>query len=290
MGRLYRDDGAFGELPIGRFDSKYVEGTSVSYQNERIFCKHLVNDYKIAECRNGIIYNADGNIAMAHLHNGIVYDTDDKEIARYEGDMYGAAAAVVALILKIDAENYSNGFANESGESSVQNETSQSTSNETGGGSASSSDFNWLYMIIALPIVLIKYLLLFVWKILSFSFTSVIIAALCSLFIFDFDVFLCLIPLALNAFFLYEIREKKLISKYRGYVVAVFQNIFWVLILIPDIRQMLIRILNRYNINILGYSIPIILCVYILIPFIIALIGVRKHIKQEKLQANNKNT
>lgn len=294
MGRLYEKE-MVGDKTIGYFSNGSVTrgqgvmsdtSTVVKYSNGHIYGNWMGSSLsnQIAYCDEyGNLYKGNGGgSVLAKLENGIVYDASGygrKEIARYEGDMYGAAAAVAALML---------GLANESGESSVQNETSQSTSNETG-GSASSSDFNWLYMIIALPIVLIEYLLLFVWKILSFSFTSVIIAALCSLFIFDFDVFLCLIPLALNAFFLYEIREKKLISKYRGYVVAVFQNIFWVLILIPDIRQMLIRILNRYNINILGYSIPIILCVYILIPFIIALIGVRKHIKQEKLQAKNNN-
>lgn len=164
MGRLYRNDGAFGEVPIGSFDSKYVENTSVSYQNERIFCKHLVNDYKIAECRDGIIYNADGNIAMARLHNGIVYDTDDKEIARYEGNVYGAAAAVVALILKIDAENYNKITSDQSD----MDTPSPSDSSDSSGGSQPSDQPNIFEVIIGL----IGAVIIFIVKAVKFVVTS----------------------------------------------------------------------------------------------------------------------
>lgn len=167
MGRLYRNDGAFGEVPIGRFDSKYVEGTSVSYQNERIFCKHLVNDYKIAECRNGIIYNADGNTALARLNNGIVYDTNDREIARYEGDVYGAAAAVVALILRINAENY-NEFKNEKSDVAEVNKSSGTSASS--GGSQPSDTPNIFEIIIGL----IGAVITFVVKAVKFVVTLII--------------------------------------------------------------------------------------------------------------------
>lgn len=155
MGRLYEKE-MVGDKTIGYFSNGSVTrgqgimsdtSTVVKYSSGHIYGNWMGSSLsnQVAYCDEyGNLYKGNGGgSVLAKLENGIVYDAPGygrKEIARYEGDMYGAAAAVAALML---------GLANESGESSVQNETSQSTSNETGGGSASSDDFDFLKFIIA---------------------------------------------------------------------------------------------------------------------------------------------
>lgn len=182
MGRLYEKE-MVGDKTIGYFSNGSVTrgqgvmsdtSTVVKYSNGHIYGNWMGSSLsnQIAYCDEyGNLYKGNGGgSVLAKLENGIVYDAPGygrKEIARYEGDMYGAAAAVAALML---------GLANESGKSSVQNETSQSASNETGGGSASSSEeFSVVKFIIAvllfIPMLVIS-IIKFVFKAMKFILTS----------------------------------------------------------------------------------------------------------------------
>lgn len=149
MGRLYVKE-TIGDKTIGYFSNGSVTrgqgimsdtSTVVKYSGGQIYGNWMGNllSNQIAYCdEHGNIYvgNGGGSV-IAKLENGIVYDASGygrKEIARYDGDMYGAAAAVAALLLHLGRESTASTSNNES----VHTDNSGDSGSSTGGSSESS--------------------------------------------------------------------------------------------------------------------------------------------------------
>lgn len=153
MGRLYVKE-MIGDSTIGYFQngnvtkgdsSKLMSDSSVvlKYRDGHIYSEWMGSllSNQIAYCdQYGNIYAGNGGGAvLAKCENGVVYDSGGygkREIARYEGDMYGAAAAVAALILHLG----DNGKSTDSNSSNAQNDSSgnsNDSSSENSGGCVS---------------------------------------------------------------------------------------------------------------------------------------------------------
>lgn len=149
MGRLYIKE-MIGDSTIGYFQngdvtkgdsSKLMSDSSVvlKYRDGNIYNEWMGSllSNQIAYCdQYGNIYAGNGGGAvLAKCENGVVYDHGGygkREIARYEGDMYGAAAAVAALILNLG----DNGKSTDSYRSNAQTDSSgnsNASSSESGG-------------------------------------------------------------------------------------------------------------------------------------------------------------
>ncbi len=285
MGRLYEKE-MIGDKTIGYFSNGSVtrgqgimSDTSavVKYSNGHIYSSWMGSSLsnQIAYCDEyGNLYNGNGGgSVLAKLENGIVYNAPAygrKEIARYDGDMYGAAAAVAALML---------GLADESDKSSVQNSDGECVAGA------------------------VKSIFVLLLKLLTFSLTPVIGAVVCM--VLNSGFVLPFIPHLIIALCLFDARRKGLISENRGYLAAILQNLHWIILFlgfIPFFEVLLNPIMKSdYIVLIIMYCMPI-------LAFLIVWTGVRKHKKairkqkkllkkqekeqkkQEKLQEKNKNT
>ncbi len=123
MGRIYIKQ-TIGDKTIGYFSNGSVTrgqgimsdtSTVVKYSNGHVYGNWMGSllSNQVAYCNeHGEIYAGNGGgSVLAKLENGIVYDGwgyGKKEIARYEGDMYGAAAAVASLILGLSSAQKNN--------------------------------------------------------------------------------------------------------------------------------------------------------------------------------------
>lgn len=137
MGRLYDN-----QKTIGYYHGSYV---TVNYSDTKEVAKYdggliTVNGHYVATCdENGYIYSEQNRgVALAQCKDGCVKDLNKSGynvIAYYDSDMYGAAAAVAALILHLGGES----TASISNSGSVQTDSNSSNSGaSTAVGSQSS--------------------------------------------------------------------------------------------------------------------------------------------------------
>ena len=168
MGRLYVKE-MIGDSTIGYFQngtvtkgnpSKLMSDSSVvlKYRDGHIYSEWMGSllSNQIAYCdQYGNIYAGNGGGAiLAKCENGVVYDFGGygkREVARYEGDMYGAAAAVVALMLHLG----DNSKSTDSNSSNAQTDSSGNSNNspsESSGGCISAIVRVLLLILLAVPI------------------------------------------------------------------------------------------------------------------------------------------
>lgn len=157
MGRLYNN-----QKTIGYYHGSYV---TVNYSDTKEVAKYdggliTVNGHYVATCdENGYIYSEQNkSVALAKCEDGCVKDLNKggyNVIAYYDGDMYGAAAAVAALILHLGSES----TASTSNSESVQTDSGGSSGSSTGGSSEGGSSVITVIIGLALALVGLIWLL-----------------------------------------------------------------------------------------------------------------------------------
>lgn len=229
MGRLYTKS-FMNEETIGYFSNgKVTRGdgslfsdisTIVYYQGGWIYVKTGISEtHTIAKCDEyGNIYadNGGGSV-LAKCENGIIYNGNHygkKEIARYEGDMYGAAAAVAALILNLTGT-----------ESESQPEETQSTQSKPNSENTeqNDSDTNSVLAILGTIAAVIS---AFFMMLLAFSLTPLLCAAF--LFIFAMGNPLLLLG-AIGGIFVFVMRRRKKLDEAVSRKAAILQNAIWLI-------------------------------------------------------------
>lgn len=163
MGRLY-----YNNRTIGYYHGSYV---TVNYSDTKAVAKYdkgliTVNGHYIALCdAEGYIYaESNKSVALARCKDGLVYDLNKSGynvIARYDSDMYGAAAAVASLILHLDNSGTSDSKTKDSNSNNVQtniSENSNVSTSESGGGCISAIIGILTAILLFVPILLWNFL------------------------------------------------------------------------------------------------------------------------------------
>lgn len=198
MGRLYVKE-MIGDKTIGYFQNGEVTkgnpsglladiSVVIRYENGNIY---TYSTHTVAYCDEyGNIHDGGrGGSVLAKCENGIVYNGSGygkTEIARYEGDMYGAAAAVAALILHLGSESTAGTSNSESIQTDSSNSDSSTNSSSTGGSSESSGCFSAIIHFLLGAIVFIP---MCIWCILPLLMICILtlVAVLDEINIFDED-------------------------------------------------------------------------------------------------------
>lgn len=151
MGKLYMKT-ISGEDTLAYYDggrvwcARYSTGTEVQYKGGDIYYNEAgYGHHTIARCdSNGNIYEGNGTYGsiLAKCKDGVIYEGGsdwNSQLAWYDGDMYGAAAAAAVTVLGLGAAPRSSGSKNSSAAPTGNDKTARAASgsvNRSASGSA----------------------------------------------------------------------------------------------------------------------------------------------------------